>query len=368
MSTRHPSSPRWPKAPTTTSFPARGALANRSSLAAAFAGERALFTAHDGSDGTAPRPALYLADHWDWEQRYPVVRISFGQGIRRFPEELDEAIAWQLETNAARLNVPISQAHGIAERFADLITAAAEAYRQRTVVLVDEYDKPILDHITRPDLAAAMRERLRNFYSVLKKRDADLHFVFLTGVSKFSKVSLFSGLNNLADITLIDEFATLCGYTESDLDTVFAPEFVAAEQEGCPLSRSEVRAWYNGYWWRGNARVYNPFDVLQLLRFRTFRPWWFESGTPTFLVELLKERAFFTPPARTPLCHRSAPVVVRRRSDRTRSPPLADRLPHHCRRPLGWRAHRVRAHAAQHRSAHRAQPSANPRAPSFPSG
>lgn len=264
-------------------------------LAAAFAGERALFTAHDGSDGTAPRPALYLADHWDWEQRYPVVRISFGQGIRRFPEELDEAIAWQLETNAARLNVPISQAHGIAERFADLITAAAEAYRQRTVVLVDEYDKPILDHITRPDLAAAMRERLRNFYSVLKERDADLHFVFLTGVSKFSKVSLFSGLNNLADITLIDEFATLCGYTESDLDTVFAPEFVAAEQEGCPLSRSEVRAWYNGYWWKRNARVYNPFDVLQLLRFRTFRPWWFESGTPTFLVELLKERAFFTP-------------------------------------------------------------------------
>ncbi|BBD77881.1 hypothetical protein HPTL_1621 [Hydrogenophilus thermoluteolus] len=143
---------------------------------------------------------------------------------------------------------------------------------------------------------------------------------------------------------------------------------LAAEQEGCPLSRSEVRAWYNGYWWGGNARVYNPFDVLQLLRFRTFRPWWFESGTPTFLVELLKERAFFTPPARTPLCHRSAPVVVRRRSDRTRSPPLADRLPHHCRRPLGWRAHRVRAHAAQHRSAHRAQPSANPRAPSFPSG
>ncbi|WPL18668.1 putative AAA-ATPase [Thiorhodovibrio winogradskyi] len=155
------------------------------------------------------------------------------------------------------------------------------------MVLVDEYDKPILDNL--PDLATAkaMRDGLRNLYSVIKGRDAHIRFVFLTGVSKFSKVSLFSGLNNLVDITVDAEYSALCGYTEADLDRVFAPEL-----EG--LDRDQIRAWYNGYNWTGEA-VYNPFNVLLLFKTRRFHPWWFETGTPTFLVDVLTERGYFTP-------------------------------------------------------------------------
>ena len=109
----------------------------------------------------------------------------------------------------------------------------------------------------------------------------------MTGVSKFSKVSLFSGLNNLTDITLDAQFSALCGYTDADVDTVFAPELPG-------LDREEIRQWYNGYNWLGTS-VYNPFDLLLLFRSREFRPYWFETGTPTFLIKLLEQRQQFTP-------------------------------------------------------------------------
>jgi hypothetical protein len=155
------------------------------------------------------------------------------------------------------------------------------------VVLIDEYDKPILDHLTDTAVAQAMRDGLRDLYATLKDVDEHLRFVFLTGVSKFSKVSLFSGLNNLKDITLDARWSSLCGYTDADVDTVFAPELPG-------LERDQIRAWYNGYNWGGES-VYNPFDVLLLFDSRQFRPYWFETGTPTFLVRLLAERQFHTP-------------------------------------------------------------------------
>ncbi len=152
---------------------------------------------------------------------------------------------------------------------------------------MDEYDKPILDNLTAPDIAREMRDGLRNLYSVIKDADAHIRFAFLTGVSKFSKVSLFSGLNNLNDITVDARYSAICGYTEIDVDTMFAPEL-----EG--LDREQIRMWYNGYSWTGET-VYNPFDLLLLFEKRQFRPWWFETGTPTFLVDLLTQRGFFTP-------------------------------------------------------------------------
>ena len=116
-----------------------------------------------------------------------------------------------------------------------------------------------------------------------KDSDAHIRFSFLTGVSKFSKVSLFSGLNNLIDITLDPRYSAICGYTEADLDRVFAPELPG-------LDRGEVRDWYNGYCWLGEEKVYNPFDILLLFDKRKFGPWWFETGTPAFLLETLLER------------------------------------------------------------------------------
>jgi hypothetical protein len=171
--------------------------------------------------------------------------------------------------------------------FSDLIRQAHQKYGQRAVVLIDEYDKPILDNISNTDVAVAMRDGLKNLYSVLKGSDAHLKFVFLTGVSKFSKVNLFSGLNNLQDITLDPRYSTICGYTDHDIDTIFAPELVG-------LDRELVRAWYNGYNWLGDS-VYNAYDALLLFSTRIFKAHWFETGTPTFLIKLLEERPQFTP-------------------------------------------------------------------------
>ncbi|WP_366760197.1 AAA family ATPase [uncultured Thiodictyon sp.] len=153
--------------------------------------------------------------------------------------------------------------------------------------MVDHAPTQTLDNLTEPDAARTMRDGLRNLYSVIKDQDAHIRFVFLTGVSKFSKVSIFSGLNNLRDITVSADYSALCGYTERDVDRVFAPELAG-------LDRDLIRRWYNGYNWTGEA-VYNPFDLLLLFQEREFRTWWFETGTPTFLVDLLTERGFFTP-------------------------------------------------------------------------
>lgn len=142
------------------------------------------------------------------------------------------------------------------------------------MVLIDKYDKPILDNTTNSAVALEMREGLKNLYSVLEGLDEHLKFVFLAGVSKFSKVSLFSGLNNLKDITLDARHSALCGYSDADVDTVFAPDLPE-------LDRDEIRRLYNRYNWLGNS-VYNPFDLPRLVDHREFRPYLFETVRQRF--------------------------------------------------------------------------------------
>jgi hypothetical protein len=243
-----------------------------------FEGNRVLF------DGLAAET------RWDWTKRYPVIRISFSDGHMRSRDELDGHIRNLLSAHREGQGLPAfsgPDTTDIPGDFADLIRRTHQQAGAPVVVLIDEYDKPILDNITDRSTAQAMRDGLRNLYSVLKGADPHLKFVFLTGVSKFSKVSLFSGLNNLRDITLDPRWSALCGYTDRDVDTVFAPELPG-------LDRGEIRRWYNGYNWRGEG-VYNPFDVLLLFETREFKSHWFETGTPTFLVKLLAEQQFFTP-------------------------------------------------------------------------
>ena len=170
-----------------------------------------------------------------------------------------------------------------ASRFRRLLQTLHRKTGRRVAVLVDEYDKPILDALDEPEAARANRDYLRGLYGMIKSCAAQVRFTFVTGVSKFTKVSLFSDLNNLTDITLDPAFSAICGYTEGDLDTVFAPELGG-------LDREQVREWYNGYSWLGAEKVYNPYDVLLLLRRRQFAAHWFETGTPTFLVDTLFKR------------------------------------------------------------------------------
>ena len=149
---------------------------------------------------------------------------------------------------------------------------------------MDEYDKPILDALVEtPEVARANRDYLRGLYGVIKDSNAHVGFTFLTGINTFPKVNLFSQLNNLTDLTLDRRYSAICGYTERDLDTVFAPELGG-------LDRERVREWYNGYSWRGTEKVYNPYDVLLLFDSREFAAHWFETGTPAFLVDTLFER------------------------------------------------------------------------------
>ena len=185
-----------------------------------------------------PFRGLEAHERWDWGRRYPVVRLSFAEGVLRSRVELDQRIGELLADNEARLGV-VSPHRSLPGRFQGLLAAAHAGHGERVVVLVDEYDKPILDNLTDPDTARELRDGLRNLYSVIKGADAHIRFAFLTGVSKFSKVSLFSGLNNLRDITVSRKYSALCGYTEADLDTVFAPELAG-------LDRKQIRAWYNG--------------------------------------------------------------------------------------------------------------------------
>ncbi|MDD2729556.1 ATP-binding protein [Malikia sp.] len=244
-------------------------------MAELFEGQRELFQ------------GLHAERHWDWSQTYPVIRISFGRGVLRSRAELGQRIQLLLQESHERLGLEPPQQQNMADLFSQLIRRAQAASGQRVVVLIDEYDKPILDNITVPEVARQMRDALRNLYSVLKDEDAHIKFALLTGVSKFSKVSLFSGLNNLKDITVDARYSAICGYTDEDVDTVFAPELPG-------LDRDEIRRWYNGYNWTGTS-VYNPFDLLLLFDMREFRPYWFETGTPTFLVDLLTQRQTFTP-------------------------------------------------------------------------
>ncbi len=225
--------------------------------------------------------SLDIHDSWNWSVRHPVLRLSFAGGNYTEPGALHANLMAQLDAVERRSGVASKYSTG-PERFAAMIEALHRKGGRPVAVLVDEYDKPILDALDAPETARANRDFLRGVYGVIKDADAYVRFSFFTGVSKFSKVSLFSGLNNLIDITLEPEFSAICGYTDRDLDTVFSPELAG-------LDRDAIRDWYNGYRWLGRE-VYNPFDILLLFRRRKFGAYWFETGTPAFLVETLVRR------------------------------------------------------------------------------
>ncbi len=165
----------------------------------------------------------------------------------------------------------------VKDRSMELIGKLYKKCSKQVVILIDEYDKPILNNIEDTQTAIQMRELLKNFYSVIKDADPYLKFVFITGVTKFSKVSLFSGLNNLNDITLDPRYATICGITQEELEYTFKDLLEDVDKE-------EMKRWYNGYNFLGE-RLYNPFDVLLFLDSKMYRPYWFNTGTPIFLIE-----------------------------------------------------------------------------------
>jgi hypothetical protein len=235
---------------------------------------------------------LYIYDKIQW-QTHPVIHIDFA-GI-------DFSTEVNLQDGLIQLMDGINEEHqlqvekrGFKAYFKNLIVALSKKYG-KVVVLVDEYDKPIVEYMDNLEMATKNREILRNFFGVLKSSDAFLHFVFLTGVSKFARVSIFSDLNNLRDITFSPQFATLLGYTQQELESHFAKEIENLSVElGIEKAQllAKIKIWYNGYSWNAKDRMYNPYSILNLFTEQQFDNYWFASGTPTFLIQLIKKNAY----------------------------------------------------------------------------
>ena len=227
---------------------------------------------------------LDIHDHWDWSKPHPVVRLSF-DGNYDSPADIEGDIIEQLVSAERRYGLDHATTSDTGpRRLRSVLDRLHHSTGQPVVVLVDEYDKPILDTLDNTELAKINRKYLRGFYGIIKDSARQVHFVFVTGVSMFTKASLFSGLNNLEDISLDPNYGTICGYTDDDLDRVFAPELSG-------LNRDQIRTWYDGYNWLGGERVYNPFGLLLLFRRRRFQPHWFRTGSTRFLFDKLIEES-----------------------------------------------------------------------------
>ncbi len=232
---------------------------------------------------------LWIEDHWNWELRHPVIHISFSSiGVGTLG--LTEAIFGSLADNAERLGIRLEKT-SFDQQFKELIRKAAQS--RKVVILIDEYDKPIIDNLENIVLAKENRSIFKKFYSILKDSDEFIRLLFITGVSKFTQVSIFSDLNNLNDITLHPKYATLVGITQEELEKDFITE-IKEMSNIVPTIIEDIKAWYNGYSWHdGSHTVYNPFSLLRFMEARTFHNFWFQTGTPTFLVDLIKNRREF---------------------------------------------------------------------------
>ena len=238
---------------------------------------------------------LWIEDKWDWSKTNPVIHISFDD-VDYQGHGLEKAILKELD-RCAKLYGIVLEEETLKSKFKELI-AALSAQFGKVVLLIDEYDKPIIDFLESNEMAKAQAHRfvLRDFYGVLKNADASLELVFITGISKFAKVSLFSHLNNLDDITISKEYAAITGYTQTELELYFNDYLKRCENE-LELSREELlnhmKIWYNGYSWDGVTRVYNPFGTLSFLTNRMFRNFWFSTGSPNFLIEQMRKHTQF---------------------------------------------------------------------------
>lgn len=232
---------------------------------------------------------LWIDNNWDWDKTNPVIHFKFSKSDYQ-ELGLRQALISELDKSAAILNITLSKP-SLKERFEELILKAS--VNAKIVLLIDEYDKPIIDYLEQPDKANENREILKQFYSIIKDSDSYIRFLLITGVSKFSKVSIFSDLNNLSDITFHPQFNALAGITQQELESNFSEE-IKSFPEHNPSVLNDVKLWYNGYTWNGKQTVYNPFSLLSFIESGQFENYWFSTGTPTFLVNFIRQAGKFT--------------------------------------------------------------------------
>jgi hypothetical protein len=236
---------------------------------------------------------LWIEKNWDWSKQHPVVHLLFSS-INYQKRGLAAALSKEIEAIATGFSILLDNQE-LKDQFRELLQKLAHT-QGRVVLLIDEYDKPIIDYLETPEQAKANREVLKQFYSVLKDADPYLEFVFITGVSKFSKVSIFSDLNNLKDLSINERYNNLLGVTQQELESQFNDrlhEIAALRKTEFDVFLAQVKNWYNGYNWSGTDTVYNPFSLLNFLQDGQFNNYWFATGTPTFLVERMRSEGRF---------------------------------------------------------------------------
>ena len=238
---------------------------------------------------------LWINDKWDWSKTNPVIHISFD--ALSYPElGLAEALKSELSDQAKTFGVRLYK-KDLKGKFIELLQKLNDKHG-KVVLLIDEYDKPIIDYLETEVLEQAYINRtiMRDFYSVLKNADDLLQFMFITGITKFSRISLFSHLNNLSDITLSPQYATLTGYTQAELEAYFG-DYLTEATDYLSMSKEalleKMKIWYNGFSWDGVTRVYNPFGTLNFLSNLDFRNYWFSTGNPKFLIGQMRKQEYF---------------------------------------------------------------------------
>ena len=231
----------------------------------------------------------------DWTE-YPVLHLDLNGKEYDSPQALTKNINYYLSLWDKELATDTSSVNDIEIRFKQIIDIACEKTGKKVVILIDEYDKPIVDNLGNPELADNFKKTLQGFYSVLKAKDGQIRFGFLTGVSKIGKLSVFSGLNNLRDISMLPEYSDICGISEEDLHKYF-DDSVAELAAANNLSREEcygkLKDMYDGYHFSEESDgMYNPFSLLNTFGSNRFNEYWFETGTPTLLVNVMKQTSF----------------------------------------------------------------------------
>lgn len=265
---------RPPSRPFFLSRPRRfGKSLTLDTIAELFSGNKALFE------------GLWIADKWDWTETNPVIRLSLDAISHE--EGLSKALLAAVQEIAEDFDLTLV-AKSPSAGFKELIKKIAKKTGKQVVILIDEYDRPIIDFIDPYNLEKANKQRdiLKDFFSILKNASNHIRLLFITGVSKFARVSIFSDLNHLVDLTLNDKYAALCGYTQTELEYHFAPYLKHLPPETLEL----MKEWYDGYSWDAKTFVYNPFSVLNFFENGRYRNFWFSTGTPTFLIKLLRKR------------------------------------------------------------------------------
>ncbi len=235
----------------------------------------------------------YAYDHWDFTQTYPVIQLDLSRVRAKTEDVVSEKLLELVYDAAEDANIVLKETPYPHIALNRLIRAVGK--ERKVVLLIDEYDTPILDNLNKEHLSE-IKDLLRAFYSIIKSNEQFIRFLFITGISKFSHVGVFSTLNYLKDISLSQEYAGCSGYTAEEIETSF-PEQVHKVKECCGFTDTifweKLARYYNGYSWDGETFVYNPFSILMFFDNKgKFIPYWMSTGSPEFIIRYSKDKKF----------------------------------------------------------------------------